>query len=306
MSQNKITAYARSIEKKIATKYNDPILCNQYSWWILQAITNKKKEQLISGISQELTEKQLKKLDDWLDKLLNKNMPLQYILGTVPFLNLTLAVKAPTLIPRPETEQMCEELIESLSQLNNQKLSILDIGTGSGCIALSIAKALPYAQIYAVDIEPAALELAQENAKLNNIENVTFLQSDIFEKIPNDITFDLIISNPPYIAQSEWEDLEDSVTQWEDNTALVADHEGLEIIEKIIRQAPQFLKENNEMARNNIAQLLIEIGYKQGQNVFNLFKKFGFDIIKIKKDLEGKDRVVTGRINNVAISSKTK
>ncbi len=306
MKQGTITALKRGIEQKLCEKYKDKTLCNQYAWWILQSITGQKQEQLIARAADDLSDEQLKQLDDWMDKLLNKSMPLQYLLGSVPFLDIEILVQAPTLIPRPETEEMTQEVIEQLKQLKNQKINILDIGTGTGSIALALAFALPNATVYAVDNAQVALDLAKQNAGHNKIKNINLLYSDVFNNIPVGLQFDLIISNPPYIAPEEWDALDDSVTQWEDRNALVAQNKGLAIIERIIKQAPKFLKENKEMELLAIPQLIIEIGYQQGATVSRLLENGGFGAITIKKDLEGKDRVVTGRVKNVAIQPAEK
>jgi len=299
-----IEALRHSIEKKLAQKYDDPILCTQYSWWILEALTKQKKEQLIARSIDDLSEEQLNQLDTWMLRLVDKSEPLQYIIGHTPFLDITILLEIPTLIPRPETEEMCANLIEQLQKLNNQKLTILDIGTGTGCIALSLAHALPNAQVYATDISDAALKLAQTNAEQNKIKNVTFIKSDVYKGIPSGLTFDLIVSNPPYISKTEWDNLDDSVTQWEDRIALIADDKGLAIIKRIVKKAPAFLHENKEMARLNIAQLILEVGHTQGPSVAKLLENAGFDAITIKKDLEGKDRVVAGRVKDVAVQQK--
>jgi release factor glutamine methyltransferase len=300
-----LPALQRNIEQQLLEYYHDATLCNQYSWWILEAITGTPISHLVLNNSIEFDNAQQQKLDEWLDKLINHNMPLQYLLGSTPFLELELLLETPILIPRPETEEMCDNLIEQLKKLKNKQLTVLDIGTGTGAIALSLAQALPQAQIYAVDVVQQALELARRNAEHNNITNVTFVHSDVFTNIPHGVTFDLIISNPPYIAPEEFESLDDSVVQWEDKTALVAQNNGLAIIERIIKQTPQFLRENAEMEAHNIPQLILEIGYLQGHAVSRLLENAGFDAITIKKDLEGKDRVAMGRVKHVAIHSQT-
>jgi len=301
MKKGSIEALALSIEKKLGQKYDDPTLCQQYSWWILEALTGQKREQLIARSADDLTEEQLKQLDTWMHELIDKSKPLQYIIGSTPFLDLTLLLEIPTLIPRPETEQMVADLIDQLKKLYNKKINLLDIGTGTGCIGLAIAYALPDVHVYATDISEAALELAKINAQQNKLKNVTFIKSNVYQSIPTGLKFDLIISNPPYISQREWDELDDSVTQWENRQALIAPHEGLAIIEKIAQRAPQFLRKNREMERLNIPQLVLEIGYKQGTAVAKILEKAGFDAIKVKKDLEGKDRIVTGRVKNVAV-----
>ena len=260
---------------------------------MLQAVTNKDRAQLIAEKHINLTDKQIETLQSWIQKQISEKIPLQYLLGSVPFNGLEILVEPPILIPRPETEELCYNIIEMLNTLENKKLTILDIGTGSGCIALTIAKAFPESTILATDISDKALNLAQKNATHNNIKNVTFIKSDIYKSIHKN-KFDIIISNPPYIAYEEWKTLDDSVTKWEDKKALVANHEGLVIIERIVLQAPQHLKKNKECTEKNIPQLIIEIGYQQGPASAKLFNKAGFINIRVGKDLEGKDRFVMG------------
>ncbi len=125
----------------------------------------------------------------------------------------------------------------------------------------------------------------------------------MFESIPLGVQFDLIVSNPPSIALHEWEQLDKSVTIWEDSSALIADNDGLAIIEKIIVQAPQFIKSNSEIRQKNIAQIIIEIGHQQGQAVIQLMEQAGCNNILVHKDLEQKDRMVSGRIDNVATTT---
>lgn len=294
------------IKKKLEKKFDDETLCDQYAWWLIEAVAHRAKEQLILEQRLVLNDDQLAQLTDWLNKIINKSMPIQYAIGFVPFLSVELFVEPPTLIPRPETEEICANLINQLIKLNNKKITILDIGTGSGCIALSLAKELPYATVYATDIADKALDLAARNAKHNELKNVIFLHSNVFTNVPVNIFFDLIISNPPYISEKEWEELDDSVAQWEDRNALVSQNDGLALIERIVKQTPNFLQKNKEMEQHNIPQLILEIGYKQADAVSRLLENAGFDAITIQKDLEGKDRSVTGRVKNVAIRSKEK
>ena len=296
MEKRDVVKLSKFIEEKLKKRYQDRTLCNQYAWWMLEAITGKKKSKLISDEIVSFTTKQLVTLDTWIEKQVEEKMPLQYLLGSVPFDDIEVLVEAPVLIPRPETEEMCYKILDMLKILDNKEISILDIGTGSGCIALTIAKAFPKSKILATDIADQALTLAKKNAQHNDIKNVIFLKSDVYENIKNDFRFDLIISNPPYIAKEEWEALDESVTKWEDKKALVAENKGLAIIEEIVTQAPNFIKDNNQMKQHKIPQLIIEIGYKQGDSVAKIFETAGFKDIKIEKDMEGKDRFVSGRI----------
>lgn len=280
----------QTITARIALLYDTQEVATQNAWFLLEKLTGLSQEQLIVQPDLALSAQQQKQLDQWLDKLTKEHMPLQYILGTVPFLSVTIEVKQPILIPRPETEEWCALLIEKLQQHSPANLAILDLCTGSGCIALALAKTLPHSTIVATDISREALQLAQSNAKRNNITNVTFIKSDIYEQLPPDKKFDLIVSNPPYIAPEEWPNLQPEVRLWEDKTALVAEHHGLELIERIIKGAKNYYTPK----RLPFAQLWIEIGYNQGKVAQDLMTQAGFRQVTILKDLYGKDRVVTG------------
>jgi release factor glutamine methyltransferase len=269
----------------------------QHAHWILEAITQKQASYFFTHETIFLSQEQQEKLTSWLQAIIHEHMPVQYLIGTVPFGDLTLHVQAPTLIPRPETEEWVLNLAAQLSTLKNQQLAILDMCTGSGCIALTLAHALPKAKIYATDISGLALALAKKNAIHNQITNITFLTSDLFALIPAEFTFDLIVSNPPYISREEWQTLEPSVKLWEDTRALIAADSGLAILEKIIAQAPAYLRENSELAHNNIPQLLLEIGHQQGMQVYQLMRKYGYHHIQVLKDLAHQDRLVTARLN---------
>jgi len=297
--------YINYISKQLFSTYKDNNLCENYAWFLLEKIYNKTKTELIIAKTLELTPQQNKQLTEWIDDLTIKKMPIQYLLGSVPFNNLDILVESPVLIPRPETEEWCINLITQLKKLKNQKLHILDLATGSGCIALAFAYHFPQLHVIATDISPQALQLAQKNSLHSNIKNITFIQSDLFNKIPLSQSFDMIVSNPPYIAQSERKDLDESVTKWEDEHALFAADNGLAIIKKIIDHAPLYLKNNEEMKHLDIPQLVIEIGYQQGNLVKNYMINAGYNDVYIYKDLEKKDRVAVGRIDNVANSNTT-
>lgn len=166
--------------------------------------------------------------------------------------------------------------------------------TGSGCIGLWLAHALKQAHVYAVDIADTALTLAQKNARHNNIANITFIKSDLFSVLPTGLTYDLIISNPPYIAPEVWHTLSDTVRNWEDRTALVANQHGMELIKKIIYQAPLYLKKTSPLKKYGIPQLVLEIGYDQGEKTYHTMLEAGFSFAKIIQDAAEIDRVVCG------------
>lgn len=286
-----------NIAHQLESRYHDYTLSQQYAWWMIEAITGLTQAQLVADSTLTLTPEQQQTIDSWISQQIKHKKPLQYLLGYVPFINLEILVEPPVLIPRPETEEWTLSLIQQLKHLHNQQLSMLDIATGSGCIALALAHALPESTIVATDICQEALSLAQKNAEHNKIKNISFIISDIFNQISSSQKFDLIVSNPPYIAESEWQTLDPAVTTWEDKQALVADSNGLAIIEQIIKDAPRYLRPNKEMAEKNIPHIVIEIGYQQGKAVMALMKKYGYTDIRIHKDLEDKDRVVSGRID---------
>jgi len=257
-------------------------------WWLVEAATHKSKLDLITQ-KHQLSNEQSKTLTKWVDEHINEHKPLQYILGAVPFGPLTIEVSPPTLIPRPETETWCAQVIKNLAPLKNKRFNILDMCTGSGCIGLWLAKEFPKAHVYAVDIAKSALDCAQKNAQKHTLNNVTFIQSDLFKSVPEKLTFDVVISNPPYVTDKEWLTLEPTVTVWEDKHALVANNEGLELIERIIKNSRTHIKPGSS--------LLIEIGYLQGQRVKDLFEKYNFEQVNIIQDDAKRDRLVVGVYN---------
>jgi release factor glutamine methyltransferase len=294
-----ILYYINDIRHRLIATYKDDTLCQQYAWWILQAVCDKTKTELIMQETLMLDYEQQQTIDTWITQLVDEHKPIQYLLGSVPFADLDILVQPPTLIPRPETEEWCLHIIEHLQLLDNQKIKILDLATGSGCIALALAYHLPLADIIATDIAESALMLAEKNREHNHIHNVRYMQSDLFVSIPVGARFDMIVSNPPYIAPSEMHSLDKTVLNWEDHQALVAADDGLAIIKQIIAMAPQFIQANDEMKNKDIPQLVIEIGYTQGAAVHQLMQTAGYNAILVHKDLEGKDRFVTGRVDDV-------
>jgi release factor glutamine methyltransferase len=279
--------------QKLSARYQHEETCIQYAWWMLTAITGKRKEELLVAPSTFLTPSHLEQLETWIYRQCHEHMPLQYLLGTVPFLDLDLFVEPPILIPRPETEEWVAHLCTTLQGLNDKKLRIIDIGTGTGCIALALAHALPESEVIALDINPQALKLARKNAAHNKITNIIFIQSDLFEHVHD--SADLIVSNPPYISEDELSSLDASVVLWEDLQALQASDHGLGIIKKIIEQAPDYLSPHKkELLAKGIPQLIIEIGYRQGPRVLDLMQQAGYSNVRIYRDLAGHDRAVQG------------
>lgn len=283
----------QTISKRIAPRYDHLHEAEQATWWMLQALLSTNKAALLARETITLHDLQKQTLDHWIDQLVNEHKPLQYILGTVPYADLTIFVEPPILIPRPETEEWCMALVETWKPVSSEPLQILDLCTGSGCIALTLAKAFKKSHVTATDISTAALHLAEKNATYNDITNITFIQSDLYHDIPDDKQFDIIVANPPYIPFEEWKELDPSVRNWEDQHALMADDEGLYIIKRIIERAPGFLKQDSIVAHKHLPQLALEIGYQQGPATQALMRSNGFASAYIWKDIQGKDRLVT-------------
>lgn len=214
--------------------------------------------------------------------------PVAYITGRKAFWSFTLEVNPDVLIPRPDTEIIVEESVAVCRDGNVDSPRILDVGTGSGAIALALAREIPDARITATDISPAALAVAQRNARVLGLEHsVRFLLSDLFEKVTG--AFDLIVSNPPYIGADEYETLESGVKDFEPRAALWAGQTGVEFYEKLIYQAHSRLLEKG--------WLLLEIGAKQGDKVSALMAaNAGFyEGIALRADYAGLPRVIKGR-----------
>lgn len=219
-----------------------------------------------------------KTLDEGIE-LLNKGIPVQYIVGNVDFYGYNFKVNENVLIPRFETEELVEKTIKYINKYLNKKVDILDLGTGSGCIAITLKKELD-CNVDAVDISPKALEIAKLNAKNNNVD-ITFYEGDMLNPI-NKI-YDVIISNPPYIAYNE--EIMEIVKNNEPHTALYAEDNGLKYYKDIISNVNKYLKEKSIIA--------FEIGEKQGKLILEYAKKYFKDsIITVEKDMQNRDRFV--------------
>jgi release factor glutamine methyltransferase len=212
--------------------------------------------------------------------------PVQYILGKTEFMGLEFKIDNRALIPRPETEILVETAINQLKQGRFLKPKVLDLGTGSGCIAVAIAKNMPGARVWASDISSAALELAGENAALNN-SRITFIQSDLFAGLkPGQCKFDLIISNPPYVSTEEFDCLAKEI-YFEPWLAFKAGIDGLDFYRRIINQAAAYL--------NNNGQLILEVGFNQASPVKEMLKQEMFDQLTLIKDYNNIERIVTAK-----------
>ncbi len=297
--ENEALKVARKISKRLSVVCKDEQLAFQESWWLIEKLTQKKKAFLLLEKDFQLSKGKQKELERWLHDRIKEKKPIQYILGNVPFCNIEIIVKPPVLIPRPETEEWCSWLIKQLKKIpSNQILSpptILDIGAGSGCIALALAKEFPNFKVIGSDINPKAITLAEENKKHNKIENAEFIISDVYNSIPN-IKFDMIISNPPYLSEKEWKALSLEVREWEDKKALVYSEMGIEIYDKILEGATKFLQKNPAFEKFEIPQIVLEIEPNQVESIKRLFSQYNFHSTYTHKDLEGKDRWIFAQL----------
>jgi release factor glutamine methyltransferase len=288
------THLVMQIAARLEPTYGNATTAQAIAWHLICAATHQSKTHLIRS-QYVLTPVQLNVVHRWVEEHLLHEKPIAYIIGSVPFGEVTIDTPAPLLIPRPETEHWVYALIEQIKKHHymHERGDILDLCTGTGCIAIALAHALPHANITAVDIDQIAIKCTQLNAQKNNVKNVHAIQSDLFEKLQGK-TFDLIVSNPPYIDIEIKDTIDKSVTQWENHHALFAGENGFELIEKIIAQAPHFLKPQTTRD-THVPSLIIEIGHTQGAATRTLLEKAGFADIMLTQDYNGHDRVVSAR-----------
>jgi release factor glutamine methyltransferase len=212
--------------------------------------------------------------------------PVAYILGHREFYSLDFLVRPPVLIPRPETEHLVEAAL-AFAKETGRPLRMLDLCTGSGCVAVTLAHELPGSDITAVDIAPEAVALAQENAARASVQ-VRALQGDLFDALPPDEPpFDLITANPPYVETGEWDTLAPDITRYEDKRALLAGEDGLDCVRRIVAAAPAYLRPGGGIA--------LELGEKQYDSVAELLAGTGFTALGCVHDLAEIRRIATAQ-----------
>jgi release factor glutamine methyltransferase len=217
-----------------------------------------------------------------------QHKPVQYVLHEAWFAGLKLYVDENVLIPRPETEEMVEAIVTDISRWPQRDLSLIDIGTGSGCIAILLKKKLPDLQVYALEISDKALEVARKNA-ISNSADIQFLQTDIlqWDQHKNFSRFDIIVSNPPYVKETEAHEMAGNVLLYEPHQALfVPDNDAL----LFYRTIAEFGLRN---LRNGTGKIFVEINEALGEEVSILFRKKGFSEVNVKKDMQQKERIVS-------------
>ncbi|MBP6584742.1 MAG: peptide chain release factor N(5)-glutamine methyltransferase [Flavobacterium sp.] len=213
---------------------------------------------------------------------LKTQKPIQYILGETSFYGLTFLVNEYTLIPRPETEELVQWILET--NPTSSEIALLDIGTGTGCIPITLKKYLPKAIVFASDVSEKALEVATKNASMNQVD-VTFLQNDILATTRLEQQFDVIVSNPPYVRELEKKEINTNVLQFEPHLALfVADNDALLFYRKIAQLAQEYLQPNG--------QLFFEINQYLGTEMVALVASYGFTEIELRQDIYGNDRML--------------
>lgn len=222
---------------------------------------------------------------------LKKEIPIQYIIGETEFYGLPFYVDKNVLIPRPETEEIVAWIINEIQEKrkDDKDLNILDIGTGSGCIAISLAKNILNSKVWALDISEKALKNAKKNAKLNGV-TIQFLNNDILNLDELPIKFDIIVSNPPYVRELEKKQMQDNVLKHEPHLALfVKDENALIFYSKIADIANNYL--------NSKGKIFFEINQEFGKESINLLKEKGFKNIELRKDIFDVDRMIMGEKN---------
>ena len=275
MNYNEILKKGENILKK--NKIKNPYLDTEL---ILSKVVNRKREQILLNTSNKLKNWEITAFKNYIERRQHKE-PMAYILGYKHFWKYKFLTNKDVLIPRPDTELIIEEALKYLPTDKSKK--ILDVGTGSGCIVVSLLKERPKCTATAIDISLKAINVAKTNAKLHQLENkINFINNDIDKYKSN--YYDLIISNPPYINIFDLSRLDDDIKFHEPKLALSGGLDGFKNLKKVILKSRKLLKIKGK--------LIIEIGHKQKNNSIQILKKNGFYVNKISKDLSGRDRCI--------------
>lgn len=257
---------------------------DSFVYLIFEHLFNYSKTKLLISMDLEIREDSYKQILTIISEL-KSFKPIQYILKETTFFDLPFIVNSNVLIPRPETEELVDWIIQ---ENRNKSISILDIGTGSGCIAISLAKNLPDSKVYACDISEKTLNQAQKNSKLNSVD-INFKQLDILSNIQLNEKFDIIVSNPPYITEKEKVLMHKNVLDYEPEQALFVPNENpLVFYKAIINFGLIHLKPKGS--------IYFEINEAYGKETALLLKKDYFTNITLKKDINGKDRMLKGTL----------
>ncbi len=285
--------YRTIFTQELASLY-DEYETESFFYIILEDFHHMKRVDLALNPDFELSPELMHQWENVVAQL-KEQRPIQYILGETEFYGLPFYVNEHTLIPRPETEELVDWIIKE-SKVKSQKaeFKILDIGTGTGCIAISLAKNLPNTKVYAMDVSDAALAVAKRNAERNNVD-ITFIHQSILETDDLGETFDIIVSNPPYVRNLEKQEIKKNVLDYEPHLALfVEDNDALLFYRKITELAIKNLSENG--------QLYFEINQYLGNEMVQLLQQHNFKDVELRKDIYGNDRMISGSRRQVADS----
>lgn len=273
-------------EKKIEnSRFNAELL--------LAHVLNMRRIDLYLNFDRPLIEAEIAELRKLIVRRI-KREPLQYILGQTEFYSLPIHLTPAVLIPRPETEILVQKVIDHCRSLSAEEIQILDVGTGSGCIAVALAKNVTNAVVTAVDVSAAALEVARGNAVLNEVD-VRFFELDALKPWPPEFlgVFDVVVSNPPYVSYSEYQHLQPEVRDYEPKISLLGGNDGLEFYRRFALHCASLLKPQGSA--------FFEIGDRQAVSVRNIFAEAGFENLKIFDDLAGRNRVITMQWNRSSL-----
>lgn len=249
--------------------------------FLLMYILDENSQQFTNNISEQLSKEKEELYFSLIDKHIEKNMPLSHLAGFEYFYDRKFKVTKDVLSPRSETEELIYKVIEYIKSINKNNIKILDLCTGSGIIGITLRKELESKSIEVVasDISEEALKVAKENAIMNEAE-VKFIQSDIFENINE--KFDIIVSNPPYIAYNDKVTMEENVLNYDPHLALFAEEDGMYFYREIVENAKEYLEEDG--------LVFFEIGYDQREKILKLANENGFKA-EVYKDINGRDRM---------------
>ena len=249
--------------------------------FLLMYILDENFQQFTNNISEQLSKEKEELYFSLIDKHIEKNMPLSHLAGFEYFYDRKFKVTKDVLSPRMETEELIYKVIEYIKSINKNNIKILDLCTGSGIIGITLRKELESKslEVVASDISEEALKVAKENAIMNEA-NVKFIQSDIFENINE--KFDIIVSNPPYIAYNDKITMEDNVLNYDPHLALFAEEDGMYFYREIVENAKEYLEEDGIV--------FFEIGYDQREKILKLANENGFKA-EVYKDINGRDRM---------------
>lgn len=267
------------------TPIHDAVEAESFFHLVLEALHQMKRIDLALKPEAVMTQDQVLRWNDILEKLLQE-IPIQYILGTTHFYGLDFEVDPSVLIPRPETEELVDWILENLKIQKAVAPAILDIGTGSGCIAIALSKNVPSADVSAIDVSENALKTAGKNAALNVVE-INFIHQNILETEDLEMQYDIIVSNPPYVRNLEKAEIKRNVLEHEPHLALfVDDQDALIFYRKIATLAQKNLKPSG--------QLYFEINQYLGEEMTALLEAMNFTNIELRQDIYGNDRMIRG------------